>query len=63
MSGPPPTFGRALYVQVHRAAEVLSLSQRTVRRHCAEGVIPATRVGSAWLVPVAFLRSLSTVPR
>ncbi len=59
MSQSPSTFGRARFVQVHRVAEVLSLSHRTVQHHCASGVIPAQRVGKAWLVPVDYLRSLS----
>jgi hypothetical protein len=55
---PPSTYGRAVFVQVHRVAEALSLSPRTVQHYCATGVIPASRVGKQWLVPVAYLRSL-----
>ena len=54
----PATFGRACFVQVHRAAIVLGLSARTVRRYCEEKTIPATRVGGVWLVPVSYLRGL-----
>lgn len=50
------TYGTARYVSVSRAAEVLSLSQRSIRRYCAENAIPARRVGAKWLVPVTWLR-------
>ena len=54
----PPTFGRAVFIRVHRVAEIMGLSVRTVQSYCATGTIPATQVGRHWLVPVSYLRGL-----
>ncbi len=62
MTTAPSTFGRAAFVRVHRVAEVMSLSTRTVRSYCESGTIPASRVGRHWLVPVSFLRGLTRRP-
>ena len=55
----PSTFGRASFIRVHRAAEIMSLSARTIRSYCESGAIPAQRVGRHWLIPVVYIRSLT----
>ena len=41
---------------VPMAAELLNCDERTVRRACAAGQIPATRLGVRWQVPTWWLR-------
>jgi hypothetical protein len=38
-------------------ARVLGRDQRTIRRAAEKGLIPATKIGSRWAIPVAWLRS------
>ena len=39
-------------------AKVLRVSDRSIRRWCAEGVLPSVRVGSVYRVPVVAVRAL-----
>lgn len=44
-----------LLVSVPRAAEMLSVSTRTIHRYCAIGVLKFTRIGRRKLLPVSSL--------
>jgi excisionase family DNA binding protein len=43
------------FTSVPAAAGILNMDQRTVRRAIARGEIPATRVGTDYRIPVAWL--------
>jgi excisionase family DNA binding protein len=46
--GPQPTLGRRIsrvYLSLEEAAEVMSLSKRTIRRRTSDGTIPAYQCG------------------
>jgi excisionase family DNA binding protein len=45
------------FVSASEAAAILGVDPRTVRRAIAAGDIPATRVGAAIRVPVAWLKA------
>jgi excisionase family DNA binding protein len=46
----------AATLSVPQSATILNCDQRTMRRACAAGQIPATRVGAKWLIPTWWLR-------
>lgn len=55
----PMTFddlGDHLFANVPKAAAVLGLDPRTVRRAAAAGDIPACRIGAKWLIPLTWLQ-------
>lgn len=41
---------RPTLLTTRQAAERLYLSERTVRRRCLQGIIPAKRVGKCWFI-------------
>ena len=45
-----------LFADVPEAASVLGRDERTVRRAAAAGEIPATKVGTKWMIQTAWLR-------
>lgn len=46
---------KAVVVRVERAATILNIPAHTVRRRIVAGLIPATRIGGQWMIPVRFL--------
>lgn len=40
----------SLYVSVRRAAELLAISEHSVRRLCVSGALPATKFGALWRI-------------
>jgi excisionase family DNA binding protein len=44
------------FAVVPEVSVILRVDPRTIRRHIANGTIPATRVGAEWRVPVRWLR-------
>jgi excisionase family DNA binding protein len=44
-----------LWADVPKAADLLGLDERTVRRAAAAGEIPARKVGHKWMIPTAWL--------
>jgi excisionase family DNA binding protein len=49
------------FCDVPDAASVLGRDERTVRRGIEAGKIPATKIGSKWAVPTAWLREQAGV--
>lgn len=56
-SGAYPAAKKKRFLAVHQVAELLEVSERTVRRWCARGVLPAHQVmlRGRWVVAVATL--------
>lgn len=52
----PPVLDGRSFATVAEAAGVLRVDARTVRRAITEGLIPATKVGRDYRVPVEWLR-------
>ena len=50
-----------LFADVPKAASVLGRDERTVRRAAAAGEIPATKVGTKWMIQTAWLRQQAGV--
>ncbi len=49
-------LGGRLFADVPEAASILGRDERTVRRAAAAGEIPATKVGTKWMIQTAWLR-------
>jgi len=45
-----------LFLDVPELARIFRHDQRTIRRGCESGEIPAVRVGSRWRIPVEWVR-------
>ncbi len=45
-----------MFASTTEAASVLGRDERTIRRAAEAGIIPASRVGAKWSIPVAWLR-------
>lgn len=61
-----PTPGHAMdeeLLTVNEAADRLGVSVATIRRGCASGQIPASKVGRSWLIPSASLPPPARRPR
>jgi excisionase family DNA binding protein len=54
---------RPEYLRAREVAELLNLSERTVRRWIADGTLPSVKIGGARLVPVDEIRRLPVPPR
>lgn len=52
----PPVLDGRSFATVAEAAGVLRVDARTVRRAITEGLIPATKTGREYRVPVEWLR-------
>lgn len=52
----PDVLPRRLFATAPETAAILRTDERTVYRALAAGVIPGTRVGTVWRIPVAWLR-------
>lgn len=50
------------FCDVPVVASVLGRDERTVRRAIEAGLIPASKIGSKWSVPVAWLRQQAGTP-
>jgi excisionase family DNA binding protein len=50
--------GGSEYLRAREVAELLGVSERTVRRWIAEGTLPSTRIGGARLLAKADLERL-----
>jgi len=52
----------AIYT-VKQASAILQISERTILRYCAQGILPAVKIGKFWRVPgsklLAFLEGAS----
>ena len=46
-----------------QTAEIAGLHQATIRRLCASGLLPARRVGRAWVIRRQDIARLETRPR
>lgn len=44
------------FFSVPEAARLIGCDERTLRKACAAGQVPGTRLGAKWLVPTAWLR-------
>jgi hypothetical protein len=51
-----------LFASTTETASIIGRDERTVRKVVEAGVIPATRVGAKWSVPVAWIRQQAGVP-
>lgn len=58
-----PTGTAPLFLRVPRAAELLAMDPRTVRRGIEQGVIPAVRVGGSIRVPMTWIRQAAGLPQ
>ena len=58
--------GRPAFMRVPEAAQRLGISARRVRSLCRRGIIPASKLGRTWLIPVSkfegFIRALEAGP-
>lgn len=50
------TLNNQLFADVPEAAQILRYDQRTVRRGCESGDIPAIKSGNRWRIPTSWLR-------
>ena len=50
-------------LSVPQAAHRLGLSASMVRRHCQNGMLPAVKVGSTWVIAAADLEKFASKPR
>jgi Helix-turn-helix domain len=48
------------FANVDETAQIMRIDQRTVRRRCEDGTIPAIKVGD-WRIPVSWLREQARV--
>lgn len=51
-----------LFAGVPEVAEIIGADERTIRRAIAAGEIPGHRVGTKYMIPVAWLRELAGSP-
>ena len=49
-------LGGRLFADIPQAASILGRDERTVRRAAAAGEIPASKVGTKWLIRTSWLR-------
>jgi excisionase family DNA binding protein len=49
-------LGDRLFADVPEVASILGRDPRTIRRAAAAGEIPAERIGSKWMIKIAWLR-------
>lgn len=49
-------LGDRLFADIPQAASILGRDERTVRHAAAAGEIPATKVGTKWMIQTAWLR-------
>jgi excisionase family DNA binding protein len=55
-------LGDQLFADVPQAASILGRDARTVRRAAAAREIPASKVGTKWMIPTAWLRQQAGIP-
>lgn len=55
-------LGERLFADVPQAADILGRDPRTIRRAAEAGDIPASKVGSKWMIPTAWLREQAGMP-
>ena len=51
-----------LFASTTETASIIGRDQRTIRRGIEAGVIPASRVGAKWSVPVSWIRQQAGLP-
>jgi excisionase family DNA binding protein len=54
-------LGDRLFADIPQAASILGRDERTVRRAAAAGEIPATKVGTKWMIRTSWLREQAGV--
>ena len=55
-------LGGRLFADVPEAAEILGRDRRTIRRAAEAGEIPASKVGTKWMIPTSWLREQAGMP-
>lgn len=58
----PTKFAERAFVSVEETADMLGLPAQTVYGHVRTKVLPATKMGKRWLIPVQALRDYFAKP-